>query len=85
MTVKILLIISIFVISYVLMTCCRIELAFRERIRMITWVNSDDVSYEENMKRRAEYLDGVSYAEMIFQFWKPIKSFYPHLHKKSEG
>lgn len=36
----------------------------------------DQIYKKEDWIRRQEYFDSVSYPEMVWKFWKPIKSFY---------
>jgi len=49
----------------------RNERVFKERQRMIEWV-FEQSDWEEKKK----LLKNPSYNDMVYKFWKPVKSFY---------
>jgi len=61
-----------FVMLCVIGVCLiRNEMVFKERSKMITWIFD-----QPDWEKKRELLDNPSYNRMVFQFWKPVKSYY---------
>jgi len=69
-----------------LIVCCvlliRNELVYREQMRVLAIVSQktqEDIKnniYEPDFLWRYREFEKVTYDKMLYQFWKPIKSFY---------
>ena len=62
----------------------------RERLRKIIFEKNDDGNYKYNEKEVIELMDksGImvhDYMKMVFQFWKPVKSYYRDFLSKLES
>ena len=68
----------------ILLVCSLIILARNERVsqyraRLLSQVSraaKDDIKKDMPWKWRYDVFDSVSYEQMLFKFWKPLKSFY---------
>lgn len=79
---------EILVLCAILFNCALLLLMIRNnkvheyRIAIINEVYSDPGSFLFPFKH-AEY-KSISYNKMMFQFWRPVDSFYPTLGKKEK-
>ena len=68
--------ITAFILLFLLIyLCIRNEMIFKERRKILKGLQ--DNTYYSFGEKLNEY-DSISYDEMLFKFWKPIKSFYDY-------
>lgn len=58
----------------------RNEMVYSYRIKLIAWAfHSDNTPY--SWVEKSKVLDRISYTDMVFQFWRPLKGFAPKEHQ----
>lgn len=67
-------IICILMIALGILLFIRNEIVYNFRKKII-----DKIFLSENWQEKLKEFDKVSYDEMVYKFWKPIKSFYPNI------
>ena len=66
----------------------RLELVARYRHRLLVYIfaaGCDDIEHDRCPLWRYDVLDSVSFGKMLYQFWRPLESFYPDTRFTEKG